>query len=193
MPDDFQDDTYLIRRKILTIFGAKFHVYNSHDQVVLFSQQKAFKLREDIRVYTDESMREERLLIRARQIVDFSAAYDVVDAVDGQKVGAVRRKGFRSILRDSWELLDAMDNPIAQIQEDSTLMAILRRTIGSLIPQKFHATANGRTLVRFRQHFNPFVLRLEVKLEPGADEVLDRRLILGAGILLAAIEGRQKS
>ena len=45
----------------------------------MFSEQKMFRLREDIRVYSDESKSQEVLSIKARQILDFSAAYDVVD------------------------------------------------------------------------------------------------------------------
>ena len=102
MPFDLA--TYMIRRKFLKIFGASFHVLDDSGQVVAYSKQKAFKLKEDIRIYTDESMATELLTIQARQIVDFSAAYDIVDSGEGRKVGAARRKGFSSLVRDSWEL-----------------------------------------------------------------------------------------
>ena len=114
---DYADaSNYTIRRKILTLVGAKFHVYDDQERLILFSRQKGFKLKEDIRVYSDESMSEERLLIQARSIIDFSAAYDVVDPVAGEKVGALRRRGWHSIGRDSWEFLDANDTPIATLQ-----------------------------------------------------------------------------
>ncbi|MSR57317.1 MAG: hypothetical protein EXS05_06565 [Planctomycetaceae bacterium] len=58
---------YTIRRKVLTLFGAKFHIYNTAGAVIGFSQQKAFKLKEDIRVYSDESMQNERVAIEGRQ------------------------------------------------------------------------------------------------------------------------------
>jgi hypothetical protein len=53
--------------------------------LLLFSEQKMFKLREDIRVYSDEAKTQEVLAIKARQIMDFSAAYDVVESATGQK------------------------------------------------------------------------------------------------------------
>src|SRR6185503_13579603 len=46
------ESQYMIRRKVLTLFGAQFHIYNAEGKVVGFSKQKAFKLKEDIRVYT---------------------------------------------------------------------------------------------------------------------------------------------
>jgi hypothetical protein len=185
----FELDSYLIRRKVLKIFGGSFHTYDG-DRVVAFTKQKAFKLKEDIRIYSDESMQTELLTIQARQVIDFAAAYDIVDPQSGVKVGAARRKGFSSILRDSWMLLDANDQPIAQLQEDSTTMALMRRFLSNLIPQRFHLKAQGETNpVVFRQHFNPFVYRLEVSIP--SECALDRRLIFGIAALIAAIEGRQ--
>jgi len=186
----FDLDRFLVRRKVFRILGAGFHVYDAAGNVVGFSEQKAFKLKEDIRVFTDDSKSKELLTIRARQIIDFSAAYDVVDSVEGRKVGALRRKGWSSIMRDSWEMLDDNDRPIAQLQEDSAGLAALRRFLTNLIPQGFHLTAGERRVATMRQHFNPFVFKLDVEID--RDCPVDRRLVLATAILLAAIEGRQQ-
>jgi uncharacterized protein YxjI len=186
----FDLDRFLVRRKVFRILGAGFHVYDPAGKVVGFSEQKAFKLKEDIRVFTDDSKSKELLSIRARQIVDFSAAYDVVDSVEGRKVGALRRKGWSSILRDSWEVLDDGDRPIAHVQEDSTALALVRRFLTNLIPQRYHLLAEGqRQVASMRQHFNPFVFKLDVEIDPGCP--VDRRLVLATAVLLAAVEGRQ--
>ena len=185
----FEQSHYLIRRKVLTVLGASFHVYVG-DEVVGFCRQKAFKLKEDIRVMTDEQSQQPLLEIKARQVIDFAASFDIVDPVAKVKVGAARRKGFKSILRDSWELLDNGDRPIAQLAEDSMGMATLRRFLSNLIPQRFYLSAGGRTLATMRQHFNPFVYRLEVSLN--RDAGIDPRLVFGCAVLIAAIEGRQQ-
>jgi len=190
--DDFSDNQYTIRRKFLSIIDTKFHVYNSMDELILFSKKKAFKLKEDIRVFADESMSAERLVIKARQIVDFSAAYDVVDPAENRKIGALRRKGWKSLVRDSWEFLGEDDQPIAVLAEDSMLMSLLRRLLCNLIPQTYHVRQNGKTLITYRQNFNPFVLKIRVSIDPDSRDIIDPRLVLAGGILLAAIEGRQK-
>lgn len=182
----FELDRYLVRRKVFKILGAGFHVY-SGDRIVGYSQQKAFKLKEDIRLYTGEDMAEELLVIRARQVIDFAACYDVVDPKEGIKVGAARRKGFRSMLRDSWEILDADDAPLGMLEEDSAGMALLRRFV-NILPQTFHLDAAGGRVV-LKQHFNPFVYKLEVSIDKNCG--LDRRLVLATAVLIAAIEGRQ--
>jgi len=190
--DNFSDNQYMIRRKFLTVFGAKFHVYNTTGELILFSKQRAFKLKEDIRIFADESMDVERLVIKARQVVDFSAAYDVVDPSENRKIGALRRKGWKSLVRDSWEFLDENDQPIAVVEEDSLFMSLLRRFLTNLIPQSFHVKQNERVLITYKQNFNPFVLKIKVSIEPDGRDVIDPRLALAGGILLAAIEGRQR-
>ena len=118
MHSSFSHNNYLLKRQVLALTG-KVRVYTPSGQVGLFSEQKMFKLKEDIRVYADENKLNELLWIQARQIIDFAAAYDVFDQTTGMKVGALRRKGWSSIMRDTWEILDPLDQVIAIIREDS--------------------------------------------------------------------------
>ncbi len=186
----FNHTEYIIRKKVFSIMGAKLHIYDSADELVLYSQMKAFKLKEDIVLYTDESMHKELLRIKARSIVDFSATYDVQDTETGEHVGALRRKGLKSILKDEWIILDNNDREIGKIKEDSTAMALLRRFI-PVIPQKYNVEVAGITIPAFNQNFNPFVTKIIADFSDDPKGLLDRRLGLAAGILLCAIEGKQ--
>jgi uncharacterized protein YxjI len=187
----FQYDQYLLKRQVLALTG-KFRLYNSNGQLVLYSQQKMFKLKEDIRVYTDESMQEEILFIKARQILDFSAAYDVIDSLSGASIGALRRKGFRSMLRDEWLVLDPADQQTGILQEDSLTQALLRRLLlGSLLPQNYDLIMQDKRVADLKQHFNPFRYELEIDFRFDPQRQLDRRLGIAAAILLGTIEGKQ--
>lgn len=187
----FDERSYTIRRKILVFAGASFHAFDPSGRVIAFSRQKAFRLKEDIRVFADESMSRELLAVRARQVIDFSAAYDVVDSAEKRKIGAARRKGWSSILRDSWEILDERDGVVARIREESAWKALLRRFVSNLIPERFHLeTPDGKRHATFRTHFNPFVYRLSVDLAP--DGAIDPRMVFAAAVLLATVEGRQR-
>ncbi len=188
MSELFELDSYLVRRKVLKILGAGFHVYNDAGKVVAYSAQKAFKLKEDIRVFANENETEPLMRIQARQVIDFSACYDMVDESDGAMIGSARRKGMKSLLRDSWVLLDADGRSIATLQEDNMVMALLRRFLSGLIPQSFHI-GEGSSAVSLHQHFNPFIYRLQVSIPESCQ--IDRRLIFGLVVLIAAIEGRQ--
>ena len=194
MSDYIDHDQYYIRKKLIKVLGSSFHIYDSEDNLILFSSQKAFKLKEDIRVFSDESMSSERLVVKARSIIDFGAAYDVVDSESGEKLGAFRRKGLKSILKDTWELLDNDDNPVGKLQEDSGCLALVRRFGGgllSLIPQSFFLEIDGKRAVTYSQRFNPVIFKMDVNLEKGSRELLDPRLALAGAILLVAVEGRQ--
>jgi len=187
----FEYNRYLLKRQVLALAGT-FRYYDPAGNMVMYSQQKMFKLREDIRVFADEARSQEVLQIKARQIVDFSASYDVIDSAYNQKVGVLRRKGMRSILRDEWEVLDANDQPIGMLFEDSMGLAMLRRLLlGTLLPQNYDITLRGQRVADLKQRFNPFRYELDVDFSFDPAKTLDRRVGLAAGILLAAIEGRQ--
>ena len=136
----FLDNTYLVRRKVLKLFGGAFHVYDASGDVVLFANMKAFKLKEDIRLYASEDMQIELLFIKARRVIDISSEYDVTDSQTGQRVGVLKRKGLKSMVRDEWIFMDPLDQPIGSIREDSTAMALIRRFIpfANLIPQQYN-------------------------------------------------------
>jgi hypothetical protein len=192
MHPSFTHSTYLLKRQVLALTG-KVRVYTPTGQVGLFSEQKMFKLREDIRVYTDENKLSELLWIQARQIIDFAAAYDVFDQTTGMKVGALRRKGWSSIMRDTWEILDPMDRVIGIIREDSPGRALLRRMLlGSLLPQRYEVVQTGdQVIARYIQRFHLFRYELDIDFTNDPDAI-DRRLGLAIGILLAIIEGKQQ-
>ena len=191
MDNRFEKDVYIIRKKIFKLLGAAFHVYDESGNVVFYSKQKAFKLKEDIRLYESEQMSEELLLIKARQVIDFSAAYDVIDVKTNEKVGALKRKGFKSLLKDEWIIMDVNDREIGKISEDNLLLALIRRFLSNLVPQTYDVEIEGTKVAKYRQNFNPFVLKITVDFSLDKDKKLDKRLGIAAGILLTAIEGRQ--
>jgi hypothetical protein len=190
----FSHATYTVRRKVLKLFGGAFHVYDAAENVIAYSKMKAFKLKEDIRLFTGEDMAQELLVIQARQAIDFGASYDVFDPRANQKVGALRRKGFKSILKDEWVVLDPSDRELGLIQEDSMALALVRRFVEAaslLLPQKYNVQLGGQPVATFKQNFNPFVYRLNVDLTLDARHLFDRRLALASALLMAAVEGKQ--
>lgn len=182
---------YYLKRQAIALTG-KVRIYDPSDRLVLYVEQRMFKLREDIRVYADESKTSEVLTINARNIIDFSAAYDVIDSASGIKVGALRRKGMRSIFRDRWEVLDPSDHLLGVLEEDDATMALIRRLLFNLIPQNYDIVINGQRAADLKQRFNPFRYEMDLDFGFGTANLLDRRLGIAAGVLLAIIEGKQE-
>ena len=191
MNNAFTYESYLVRKKILTLAGAKFHIYDPQGNLVFFSKLKAFKLKEDIRLFTGEDMQTELLSIQARNIIDIAATYDVIDPESGEKIGALRRKGLKSIFKDEWIVLDTNDNESALIKEDSTFLALLRRFLTNLIPQTYYGVIGSQQICKFKQNFNPFVTKINLDFSLDTEHQLDRRLGIAAAVLLCAIEGKQ--
>ncbi|MDH5681271.1 MAG: hypothetical protein OEZ36_06775 [Spirochaetota bacterium] len=190
--DLYNHSKYYAKKKFWKLFGGEVRIFDeSRENLLFFVKQKAFKLKEDITVFADETMSTSLLKIQARSIIDFSAAYDIVDLASKEKLGALRRRGFKSILRDSWEILNNSDEVIGRVEEDNMGMAILRRFLTSLIPQKFEIKIAETTVGSLKQTFNPFVPQFNIDFSMDSSGQLDRRLGVSTVILLQIIEGRQ--
>lgn len=184
---------FTIRRKVFKLFGAAFHIYDNQERVIGFCKQKAFKLKEDLRIYTDESAQKESIRIGSRSIIDFGATYDVYESGSGAKIGVLKRHGLKSMIRDEWTVMTPSENPLGRILEDSAPKAIARRVVpfANLIPQVYECTnLTGNKCATLATHFNLFVYRLTVKINPSSS--IPPLLVLASGILIAAIEGRQE-
>jgi len=191
MASIFSDRQYLIKKKFLKLFGSDFKVYDGSGQQILFAHLKAFKLKEDITLFRDESKAEPVIRVKARNIIDFSAAYDFYDARTERKLGAVKRKGWKSIIRDEWVVMDQNDAEIGRLQEDTGLLAFVRRFLTNLIPQTFHMYVNGSTVATYKNNFNPFLSKVQVSLAQD-HPVFNAEFAIAMGILLCAIEGKQR-
>jgi len=188
-------EKYTIRRKVLKLFGAAFHVYDENGSVIGFCKQKAFKLKEDLKLYTSEDMTDMLLSLQAQSIIDFSSTY-TVKLPDGTSLGSLRRKGMKSsFVRDEWLMFDAEGTEVAMIRETGSVAPLARRYVDNaaiLFPQKFELirASDSKVIAVFRQHFNPFIYRLGIAIRE-QDEGIDELFILGSACLISAIEGKQ--
>ena len=188
MSERLSSPTYLVRRKVFTLAGGAFHFYDGEGRLVLYSKLKAFKLKEDIRLFTGEDMREELLAIHARKVLDISATYDVTDSRTGERVGAIQRKGMRSLLRDEWILRNAADQEIGLVREDSMGLALLRRFLTNLVPQRFDIQVMGQKGGHRPAELQSVRPEADGGLHPGPDGA--PRPAPGAGRRPPALRGR---
>jgi len=186
-------EQYTIRRKVFKILGAGFHIYDHSGALVGYCKQRALRIREDLRIYTDETCSEELLVISTRSVFDISGAY-TVSLRSGDAIGAFKRHGIRSVLRDKWSVFGPGGEPLGEIREDSAWRALVRRgheLLAALVPQRFEFLGpDERRFATYRTHMNPVVHRLGVAIHE-QDDLVDELLILAGGCLLMAIEQRQ--
>ena len=87
---------FYAKKKFLSFLSPKFYIYGPNEEdLKFFVKQKAFKLKEAIKLYATENMSNEQLRIEARNVMDFSGTYDV-QTPEGEHVGALKRKGMAS-------------------------------------------------------------------------------------------------
>ena len=93
----FEMDNYIIQTKFLRIFGGAYWFKDLEGNVIAYSKQKRFKLKEDIVLYADLECTQPLLQVKARQMMDLAATYDVIDLTTNQHIGSVKSKFLKSI------------------------------------------------------------------------------------------------
>lgn len=115
----------------ITLVTPKFTVHDSLGRSVAFVKQQAFKLRENIRVFSDESEQELIYKIKADRWLDWNASYAFTDAA-GRECGRVARRGARSLWKAHYDLIDENGNQDLSIQEDNGWVKVLDGMLGEI-------------------------------------------------------------
>lgn len=178
----FSDTKFTITQKILSV-AHKYFVRNSRDELVGFVQQKMFKLKEDIRVYLDENKTTEIMRIQQANILDFSGSFQVMDSQTGQIIGILKRKGWKSMLKDEWKILDPYQNEIGKIREQGGLIWLLRRFSIRWIPYKYFIEIGGQEVGTVKEKFQIIGDTYFVDISQGGGRI-DPRLAVAIGLMM---------
>lgn len=178
---------YTIKRNFWSIFERIFRVLTPDGQVFMFIKHPVFKLREEFQVFGDEAQTRPMLRIKARQVIAINFSYEVTDAVTGAVLGAVQKRGLRSILRDKFLVLDAAGQQIGEMEEQGA--ALLRRFL-PLLTSRHLVTMHGQPAALVRQRFRFFTREFDVELSPGA---ADPRFVLACALLALIAEARREN
>ena len=116
--------------KISTIAN-DFIASDVNGKTVAYVRQKMFKLKEDIRVYDNESKTRTNFTIKADRWIDFSAAYSMTDTM-GKPVGKIARKGWASIWKAEYDIINQFEKTQYKITEDSAWIKVLDSLLGQI-------------------------------------------------------------
>jgi hypothetical protein len=179
----------LYRISTLGADGASAH------EPLAFVRQKKLAIKEDIRFFADESEQEELFRIKARQMFEVRARYDVVTPA-AERIGVLEKIFGKSLLRSTWRIQDTNEQELAIAQEKSMPVAILRRVIdavpyGDFIPIVFQFTIqmDGREVGEMRRPIgvrDRYILRLS----GDPDRRIDRRVAVALAVALDALQSR---
>lgn len=199
------------RRKFWKIAGAEIFIDDPvTQQEVGYIKMKAWKLREDIRIFTARDMQKEIVQIHARQIIDFGATYDVTDSATNMQLFSMKRKGLKStFVRDHWDMLDSSGAAFGTIQETSSGLALARRwlellpfgdfigLVFSFVPQTYTISMNqadGSSALagNITHRKNPIIVKMLLDTS-AAQAPLDPRITVSATALLSIIDASKNA
>jgi uncharacterized protein YxjI len=109
----------------VTTLSNDFTAKDASGRTVAYVRQKMFKLKEAINIYDNTNKTNLTHTIAADKWIDFSAAYSFKDA-QGKELGKIARKGWASIWKAHYELIDQHQKLQYHIREDNALGKSLR-------------------------------------------------------------------
>lgn len=187
IPQSLMAPTFKVTRPFFSFLGRKFHVYGPDGQMVAFVKHPLLKLRQEITIYTDQTEQVPMLHVKARQVIGLNICNDVFDP-SGVKVGTIRSRGLKSIVRDTWDLLDHNDQPVGLMEEVGA--SILRRFIPLLLG-KWKVELGGQEVARVNQVFRFFAkeFTLDVSMAQGR---IDPRFAIACAVFALMAESRRE-
>lgn len=160
-----------------------YRVFAPDGSLAAFAEQPRLRLRGEVVLYADEAQTDPILVIKNRRIAAVNMEHDLFDARTGARLGVLRTRGLRSMLRDTWEILDAQERPAGQVIEDG---AFLWRRVLRFIPGRHRIELGGRVVAHITQVFHLFRRQFALDLLPVPDPVEPRFAIACALVAMMA-------
>jgi len=115
----------------ITTFSNDFVAKDANRNTIAYVKQKMFKLKEDINIYNDEKKSKVNYKIKADRWLDFSAAYTFSDA-QGIEFGKIARKGWRSLWKATYEIIDNKQEKQYAINEENAWTKVFDSLLGEV-------------------------------------------------------------
>ena len=185
--------------KIISL-ASRILVRDANQDLIGFVQQKFFKLKEDIRIYSDETKTRQIYNIKADRILDFSANYTFYNEA-GIEIGSIRRQGMSSIWKATYHLCDANRTQVMQINEEnawrkvgdallSELPIIGMFTGYFLNPSYLVSKTNGSIVARLVKHPAFFESKFQLSKNTELSENEQHLVYLGTLMMTLLERGR---
>lgn len=186
MPERFEHDRYVVRKKHFRSQNEAVSVYDPHGKLVLYADEEASETL-TIPVFADESLAQKVMSIILSGTP--TSLFDVFDTIRQEKIGAVERVLTRWH-RERWILKDPDYEEVAVLEETGPLAPIYRllfphKNVPAFIIRGHRGYANGKKVCTLRQRWG---YSTTIDLSGGADSSLDKRLVIATAIIIALEE-----
>ncbi len=161
--------------KFLTI-SSYIRVVDATGQLVSYVKQRAFRLKEDVTIFADETQTQPVYHIKADRVIDIGATYSISSA-DGRPLGALRQRGMRTLWSATYDVVDDTGSNVGLIHEQDPWVKVIDGLIGGIpflgfvIQQWINPTylidgADGVTVLRMRKR--PSLIERRFIVDPEA-------------------------
>lgn len=171
-----------------------FTATDASGKTVAYVKQKLFKLKEDISIFENESKAKLNFKITADKWIDFSTAYSFTDA-EGKELGKVARKGWASIWKAKYELIDQQQKLQYLIREENAWVKVLDGLLGQIPilniftgylfnPSYIVTNLKDEKIVRLKKEASFFGRKFEVSKLTDIDLDDEQRILLGLMMMI---------
>jgi uncharacterized protein YxjI len=178
----------------ISTFSNDFTATDATGKTVAYVKQKMFKLKEAISIYEDESKTKVNFKINADKWIDFSTAYSFTDA-EGKELGKVARKGWASIWKAKYELIDQHQKLQYHIREENAWVKVIDSLMGEIPvlgmftgylfnPSYIVTDLNGANVARLKKEASFFGRKFEVNKLTDIDTDDEQRILLGLMMMI---------
>ncbi|MEO0468150.1 MAG: hypothetical protein AAF206_00915 [Bacteroidota bacterium] len=171
-----------------------FTATDASGNVVAYVRQKMFKFKEDIQIFSDTSRQDQIFRIKADRWLDFSAAYSFTDK-EGKELGKIARKGWASLWKAHYELIDQNQQLQYNIREENAWVKVLDGLLGEIPivgmftgylfnPAYVVTSLDGQTVARLKKDPSLVGRRFTVSKLEEIDQDDQERIVLGLMMMI---------
>ncbi len=178
----------------ITTLSNDFTATDATGKTIAFVKQKLFKFKEDVSVFENESKSIVLFKINADKWIDFSTAYSFTDP-QGQALGKVARKGWASIWKAKYELIDQHQKLQYHIREENAWVKVMDGLLGQIPilniftgylfnPSYIVTNLDHKIVVRLKKEASFFGRKFEVTKLTDIDVDDEQRILLGLMMMI---------
>lgn len=176
-------------------FSPQVRVTDASGQLVYYVRQKALALKEDVKIFADDKQTQQLFQLKADRIIDWSATYTITTP-HGEKVGAVKRAGMKSMWKSHYTVLDANGSEVGLIHEENAWVKVLDAIasevpfLNMLINPAYLVDLGGTTRLYMKKQPAFFEGKFTIEKRAEFTEA-EERLLLPAVIMMMLLERRR--
>ncbi len=180
----FQPDVFVIRRKKLST--DKLRVLSDGGDFLMYAEQKVkwtAPWTATVRVWADEQKQQELLVATDAGGREYENFLEVKDSATGESLGGLGMSG--GFFTDGWSIMDSKGAPIAEVTSGAG-RSFLRTMTNGALAQKLDVMVGDSKVATMNQKHQFIGKALRIEVVPGASAMVDKRLLVAAGVLAAA-------